>query len=416
MFSSIITGRKLGLLLILLWLLAPSMVTAQQALTGFEMIESSRLSIQFTNIMFNRATNQTVYTLMLKNISSTTIAGPIYLAFTGITPGTVTLANSSGISDEGTPYIIINSAALEPGQSASATVAFSNPSRARLIFDVSAYRQPIVSVFIATPLSGTVMNGDSVIVSGTFLGPPNVGITVNGQIAGIQGNTFYATVPLELGSNTLTATATAPNGKTAMDTVTVDSSGVAPVKVQPTPTRGIAPLHVNFKLTINTARPLQSISVDYDGDGTYDFTTADIKGPFAFTYNSPGAFQAVFDIVDDQGSHHVAKAQVVANDAVKMDAMLISVWNGMHSALLANEQAKALQYIGEYSKNKYGRVFQQLSEDMPIILNTFSPLQRMSISGNIGEYAVNRTIDGVNRIFLIYFVQDTDGVWRIASM
>ena len=31
----------------------------------------------------------------------------------------------------------------------------------------------------------------------------------------------------------------------------------------------------------------------------------------------------------------------------------------------------------------------------------------------MGEYAINPVIDGVNRVFLIYFVQDVDGVWRI---
>ena len=53
---------------------------------------------------------------------------------------------------------------------------------------------------------------------------------------------------------------------------------------------------------------------------------------------------------------------------------------------------------------------------MPDIVASFSPLQRVSLSPAIGEYAVNRTIDGRDRIFLIYFLKDADGVWRIDAM
>ena len=50
------------------------------------------------------------------------------------------------------------------------------------------------------------------------------------------------------------------------------------------------------------------------------------------------------------------------------------------------------------------------------IAGSFSPLKRLAISADIGEYAINRTIDGVNRIFFIYFLLEADGVWRIDSM
>jgi len=34
----------------------------------------------------------------------------------------------------------------------------------------------------------------------------------------------------------------------------------------------------------------------------------------------------------------------------------------------------------------------------------------------LAEYAVNRTISGVNQIFLIYFIKGSDGIWRLESM
>lgn len=417
MFPANITiYKKLGFVIALLCFLSPSLVSAQLALAELELIGSSSLSIQYTDSIFNRATNETTYKVTLTNTSSQSINGPIYLVITDITPSTVTLANASGVSVEGTPYLAITSTALAPSQAITTKVVFSNPSRARFNFTSTVYHTPSVSVSIVSPLSGDTVNSDSVIVIGTFQGPTNVGITVNGQIAATQANSFYATVPVTLGDNTLTAMATTPDGQTASDTATVNSSGVALVKVKPSPSGGVAPLLVTLTLTNGTGRPLQSIGVDYTGDGTNDFSTTNLNSVFAFTYNTPGAYQAIFDIVDDQGAHHIVKAQIIVNDAAQMDALFNSVWDGMKSALVANDQAKALQYIDEFVKNKYGPVFQVLSGDMPAILGTFSTLQRVSISERIGEYAINRVIDGVNRIFFIYFLQDVNGVWRIASM
>ncbi|MFN8544254.1 MAG: hypothetical protein U0807_08605 [Candidatus Binatia bacterium] len=45
-----------------------------------------------------------------------------------------------------------------------------------------------------------------------------------------------------------------------------------------------------------------------------------------------------------------------------------------------------------------------------------SPLQAVNISARFAEYAVTRTIAGESRLFLIDFIRDADGVWRIASM
>jgi hypothetical protein len=75
-----------------------------------------------------------------------------------------------------------------------------------------------------------------------------------------------------------------------------------------------------------------------------------------------------------------------------------------------------MQYLSQQVREKYGPVFDALLPIMTQIPGSFSGLQTVTIDGALGEYAVNRTIDGVNRIFFIYFLRDTDGVWRADSM
>jgi len=54
--------------------------------------------------------------------------------------------------------------------------------------------------------------------------------------------------------------------------------------------------------------------------------------------------------------------------------------------------------------------------DMPQIISEFSELHGSELTNDYGEYAINRTINGENRLFLIYFVNDGNGIWRIESM
>ncbi|MFO1433936.1 MAG: N-acetylmuramoyl-L-alanine amidase [Candidatus Competibacteraceae bacterium] len=174
--TGITTYKKLGLVIALLWLLSPSLVSAQLALANLELIGNSSLSIQYTNSIFNRATNQTSYTVTLTNTSSNSITGPIYLAISGITPSTVTLANAGGISVEGTPYLAITTTALAPSQTFTTKVIFSNPSRARFNFTGTAYHTPSVSATqIIGPQGGIVSVTDtsSSLFGTSVVVPPN---------------------------------------------------------------------------------------------------------------------------------------------------------------------------------------------------------------------------------------------------
>lgn len=188
------------------------------------------------------------------------------------------------------------------------------------------------------------------------------------------------------------------------------------LELEASPAGGVAPLDVTFTYEFNSTETLQSLSLDFEGDGVNDFTTTDATAVLQQTYSTPGLYVARLSLTDTQGVIHTAEAAVGVQDVAAMDALFQSLWNGMNAALLAGDKATALTFLTAGAQAKYGPVFDVLLSQMPQIIASYSSLQQVSISSDIGEYAINRTINGENWIFLIYFLKDADGVWRLDAM
>jgi hypothetical protein len=233
-------------------------------------------------------------------------------------------------------------------------------------------------------------------------------------IVDANGNYFANAVPLQPGANTLTATVTTPSGKSVSASITVTSAGPSPVVITADPLQGPVPLRVGFKFQNPAGFALTSFSFNPGGAGSQV-----AAGPgefFAFTYSQAGIYQVSATLFDNAGNSFQQSFVIQGRDPAEMDAMFRAIWNGMNTALVAGDKAKAMTYLSPGAKEKYGPVFDKLMPNMAAIVASYSTLQRASISAYIAEYAINRTISGVNRIFLIGFVQDENGAWVIDSM
>lgn len=273
-----------------------------------------------------------------------------------------------------------------------------------------------LNISVISPIQAATVTSNTVNVVGTFTGPLNTGITVNGIAASLSGNKFAASnVPLEEGGNTLTFLATTFDGFTVTKTLSVTRAGSSPYRIETFPLAGIAPLEVRFSIENLGTDPITRIDVDFEGDGSVDFTTTDAAGEIRHTYRNPGVFEATVTLTNNVG-FRVEKAVIVVQDPSQMDQLFNTLWKGMNEALIAKDKPKALEYLNPAARLKYAPVFDALMPHFPTIVSSYSGLQRVSISADIGEYAVNRTIRGLNNIFLVYFLKDADGVWRLDSM
>lgn len=275
-----------------------------------------------------------------------------------------------------------------------------------------------VQITITAPTQGASISSNRVRVTGTVQGPVNTGVVVNGIVALVYNGVFVAdNVTLSAGSNTITAIATPFGGQSVQAQVTV-SSTAAPVllEVAASPTSGIAPLDVTFTYQFGSTTSIQSLRLDFDGDGTFDFFTSDPTTTLQHTYTISGLYLARLQVTDQQGAVSDAVVAIVIRDAASMDAMFKSMWDGVNAALVAGDIPTALTFLDSAAQEKYAPVWQVLLPHMAEIVASYSPVRALSISDSIGEYGLNRMINGEKRLFLIYFLKDADGVWHLNAM
>jgi hypothetical protein len=107
---------------------------------------------------------------------------------------------------------------------------------------------------------------------------------------------------------------------------------------------------------------------------------------------------------------------IVVQDGTSLDQMLRSLWSGMNSALVAGDINSATRYLGESAATIYGPVFATLNGSFPGIVASYGSFLLTHLSGSYAEYAVTRLNNGTNQIYLIYFMRNDDGIWRLDSM
>jgi hypothetical protein len=276
----------------------------------------------------------------------------------------------------------------------------------------------VVQLAITSPVQGATISSNRVRVTGTIQGPANTGVVVNGIVALVYNGIFVAdNIELVAGQNTLTAIATPFGGQSVQAQVAVTSTAVPVLlDVAASPTSGIAPLDVTFTYQFGSTTSIQSLSMDFDGDGTFDLFTSDPTTALQRTYTTPGLNLARLQVTDQNGTIFEAQVAVVVQDAAAMDVLYTALWTGMNTALLAGDKTTALSFLTVGAQEKYSPVFDALLPHMATIIASYSPLQRVSISETIGEYAIVRVNNGQAYLFLIYFLKDADGVSRLEAM
>ncbi|MBI2160548.1 MAG: hypothetical protein HYU25_09270 [Candidatus Rokubacteria bacterium] len=280
-----------------------------------------------------------------------------------------------------------------------------DPTPAQRSFTITALR-----VTITEPTDGATAPVGYLVVRGTVdAAGAEVGVTVNGVPAALQGTAFAVQMPVVSGPTTVTALATSETGATAGHSVNVLVTPGAGPSLRATPESGAAPLGVSFSL-LGVAGA--TVALDLDGDGATDFTGPTLDGQ-SFTYTQPGIYVVGVTVTDPQSAQVVARTVVNVFDGASLDALLHAKWQALKDALRVGDIPRALSTIVARSRPRYEALFRLLAPRLATIDTILTDLVLDEIDGREAFYAMVRTDGGVAKSFEVRFSIDEDGIWRL---
>jgi hypothetical protein len=279
-------------------------------------------------------------------------------------------------------------------------------------FTVSA-----LSLQVTSPPAGATVQAGLLLVRGSVnAGGAEVGVTVNGRAAAVDGSAFTALVSVDRGTTQLTAVATTLTGATTSSTIPIGVTGVPSdaVVLRPSPESGIAPLQVSF--SVSAPRPVTQVALDVDGNGSVDFQGASLDGQ-NFTYSQPGLYVASVAVTDSQGTQTSAAAIIQVFDRAQLDALLQGKWNALRDSLSRADVTGAVSLFAQASRDAYQDQLSALAGVGALgqVASDLGPIRLVRARTNAAEYEVRAIRNAVEYSFHVLFVVDGDGVWRLRA-
>lgn len=276
-----------------------------------------------------------------------------------------------------------------------------------------------LNAVIDYPQAGGAPGSRTVAVAGSVRHrTPEVGVTVNGVLAQVNGDFFVANdVPLQPGPNELVATVADANGKvvtSAPVSVTGPPAGAPSLTLSADVEGGIAPLAVRFSLRNDTGSSPESYGVDFEGDGVVDLETDRVED-IAHTYTGEGLYFPVVTMRDADGNLHGA----VTGINVHPMPPLKSKWDAMKAAMAKGDVVAATKDFTPDAALLYRELFGVLGPKMATAAAEMQDIQPVYLRGDTAQFRIRRDelVDGAPTTitYYVYFARDGRGFWKLRS-
>jgi len=288
-----------------------------------------------------------------------------------------------------------------------------------------------LSLVVSYPAEGITVGSPTIQVYGTFTGPPNTGVAVDGVNALQSGTSFLGrSISLEPGTNTITVKITSAAGvtQTISRTVTFDSGQAPDAELKSAYLGGYAPFSMRFLVSLKSgiANPIiERIRIDYDGDSTFDTDTTDPTTRLSHRFIAPGIYVANIELTLNDGNTMTppvmvtATHRVIGEDLDVTRASLCKAFEAFREKLIAQQYTQSLQSFNADVRPDYVSFIEGLGTNGAILAGRLGEI----VDGTIGQDSAQLTLakpragqPGRFRSSPLQFSRDSDGVWRISAL
>ncbi|HEV8502190.1 MAG TPA: Ig-like domain-containing protein [Casimicrobiaceae bacterium] len=275
-----------------------------------------------------------------------------------------------------------------------------------------------LAVRIITPGEGTQVPSASTFVEGTYAGPANVGITVNGTVAVVDGHGkfFINDLPVSTGALKLTAIATTIGGSRTSSVVNV----IGPRE----------PLQTNGRVVVSKDEAIGSLAMHV---GVADFPDIDhwrildangvvmAQGNHSdgdlttLQFTAPGFYRQTIEITDKSNRVILRSAAALVWSSAEFASARMSVVSQFLDAVRRERKERALATLTSGIAVQFSGVFEALKGHWAEIMASIPEPGVMDLGVESFEAATTRDRGGQRFLYLIEGVRDGDGAWRIDS-
>ncbi|MBN1254146.1 MAG: hypothetical protein JXA50_02630 [Deltaproteobacteria bacterium] len=104
-------------------------------------------------------------------------------------------------------------------------------------------------------------------------------------------------------------------------------------------------------------------------------------------------------------------------ELAELDTLLRSQWNEMRAALARNDIDKAVSYFAYENRELYRKIYTALADQLPQVAQDMGDITPVAIEHRTAKYRLIRkeVVKGktYDITYYVYFIRDSDGVWRI---
>ena len=265
---------------------------------------------------------------------------------------------------------------------------------------------------ITTPEPGVTVPAGPLLVRGSTEADGEVGITVNGVPAAVDDRGFVALIPVHPADTELVVVATTPGGQRAetRQSLVVTDAPEPAVLLHVAPSGGPAPLQARFSLVSRV--PVAQVALDLEGQGRIAFQ-ATVLDDLTFTYPAPGIYVPTVTATDNLGVAHTVRGLLHVLDRAALDSRLQARWHAMKDALRQGDLTRALETMTLDVRGAYRDLLTALTVSLSQIDQVLTDAELIDLDENQAEYQMVRMDNGEATSYLVLFVRDVDGVWRL---